>query len=373
MRGPAPATSQIANRQDAHAQRQDAHAQRQEAHPHRQDAQRQGAHAHEATRPSHVNPATPAAPPTPLPNHAPRPFRPAWWLPGRHAQTIGGRLLRLGRSFPLRRERVETPDGDFLDLDFAPPPREGAPQVLLLHGLEGSARRGYALITYAELAAAGIQGVGLNFRSCSGEPNRAARLYHSGETGDIRFVLDHLAARSPNVRRGAIGFSLGGNVLLKLLGEEGDAARRWLEAAVAVSVPYDLAAGADHLERSAMGRFYTRLFVRSLQRKLEAKRALLDGRVDLAHALRARTFREFDDAATAPLRIPTLLLHAEDDPFLPTPALPRDAIARNPFLVPVITPRGGHVGFIGGPPWAPRFWAEAEAARFLAARLAHGA
>ncbi len=397
MRGPAPATSQIANRQDAHAQRQDAHAQRQDAHPHRQDAhaQRQGAHAHEATRPSHVNPATPAAPPTPLPNHAPRPFRPAWWLPGRHAQTIGGRLLRLGRSFPLRRERVETPDGDFLDLDFAPPPREGAPQVLLLHGLEGSARRGYALITYAELAAAGIQGVGLNFRSCSGEPNRAARLYHSGETGDIRFVLDHLAARSPNVRRGAIGFSLGGNVLLKLLGEEGDAARRWLEAAVAVSVPYDLAAGADHLERSAMGRFYTRLFVRSLQRKLEAKRALLDGRVDLAHALRARTFREFDDAATAPLhgfadaaeyyrisssarylaavRIPTLLLHAEDDPFLPTPALPRDAIARNPFLVPVITPRGGHVGFIGGPPWAPRFWAEAEAARFLAARLAHGA
>lgn len=339
--------------------------------------------------------AVPAAPPAPLPNHAPRPFRPARWLPGRHGQTIGGRLFRLGRSFPLRRERIETPDGDFLDLDFAPAPRDGAPQVLLLHGLEGSARRGYALITYAELAAAGIQGVGLNFRSCSGEPNRAARLYHSGETSDIRFVLDHLAARFPDVRRGAIGFSLGGNALLKLLGEEGDAARRWLETAVAVSVPYDLAAGADHLERSVMGRFYTGLFVRSLQRKLEAKRALLDGKVDLDRALRARTFREFDDAATAPLhgfadaaeyyhlsssaryleriRVPTLLLHAEDDPFLPAHALPRDAIARNPFLVPVITRHGGHVGFIGGPPWAPRFWAEAEAARFLAARLAHGA
>src|SRR5690606_16844416 len=245
------------------------------------------------------------------------------------------------------------------------------------------------------LAAAGIQGVGLSFRSCSGEPNRAARLYHSGETGDIRFVLDHLAERLPGVARGAIGFSLGGNALLKLLGEEGDAARRWLETAVAVSVPYDLAAGAGHLERSAMGRFYTGLFVRSLQRKLEAKRALLAGKVDLARALRARTFREFDDAATAPLhgfadaaeyyrtsssaryleaiRIPTLLLHAEDDPFLPAHALPREAIARSPHLVPVITPRGGHVGFIGGPPWAPRVWAGAGAGRVLAARAAGGA
>ena len=342
-----------------------------------------------------MDPATTAAHLAPPPAYTPRPFRPAWWLPGRHAQTIAGRLLRLGRTFPLRRERIETPDGDFLDLDFAPAPRDGAPQVLLLHGLEGSARRGYALNTYAELAAAGIQGVGLNFRSCSGESNRLARLYHSGETGDLRFVLDLLAARFPDVRRGAIGFSLGGNVLLKLLGEEGEAGRRWLEAAVAVSVPYDLAAGADHLERSAMGRFYRRRFVRSLQRKLEAKRALVAGKVDLDRALRARTFREFDDAATAPLhgfadaaeyyhlsssarfleaiRVPTLLLHAEDDPFLPPHALPRDAIARNPHLVPVITPRGGHVGFIGGPPWTPRFWAEAEAARFLAARLAYGA
>src|SRR5690606_12684394 len=200
-------------------------------------------------RTDHVEPATTAAHPAPLPPYPPRPFRPAWWLPGPHAQTIAGRMLRLGRSFPLRRERIETPDGDFLDLDFTPAPREGAPRVLLLHGLEGSARRGYALITYAELAAAGLQGVGLNFRSCSGEPNRLPRLYHSGETGDLRFVLDHLAERFPDVRRGATGFSLGGNVLLKLLGEEGEGARRWLETAVAISVPYDLAAGADHLER----------------------------------------------------------------------------------------------------------------------------
>src|SRR5690606_41924111 len=177
-------------------------------------------------------------------------------------------------------------------------------------------------------------------------------------------------------------------------GRRARGARRWLETAVAISVPYDLAAGADHLERSAMGRFYRRRFVRSLQRKLEAKRALVADEVDLHRALRARTFREFDDAATAPLhgfadaaeyyrlsssaryleaiRIPTLLLHAEDDPFLPPHALPREAIARNPYLVPVITSRGGHVGFIGGPPWAPRFWAEAEAGRLLAARPADG-
>jgi predicted alpha/beta-fold hydrolase len=337
----------------------------------------------------------------------PPPFRPPWWLRAAHAQTIGGKFLRPDPGVILRRERIATPDGDFLDLDFAelphgkprgepgttPGTKPGttptpAPAVLVLHGLEGSTRRHYMLVVYRELLRHGLRPIGLNFRSCSGEPNRLPRFYHSGETGDLRFILQHLAERLPGGIRGAIGFSLGGNVLLKFLGEEGDAARRWLGAAVAISVPFDLAAGADTLERGPMARIYTEYFLRSLRGKVHAKAELLRPLVDLEAALRARTLRRFDDAMTAPLhgftdaadyyhrsssahylegiRLPTLLLQAEDDPFLPTSALPRAAVAANPRLVPGFSRRGGHVGFITGAPWAPRFHAEEEAARFLA-------
>lgn len=319
----------------------------------------------------------------------PRPYRSAWWLPGAHAQTIAGRLLRRPAPMELTRERLELGDGDFVDLDFAPPPRADARAVLLLHGLEGSARRGYALITYAALARHGLRAIGMNFRSCSGEPNRTARLYHSGETEDLRHVLDHLRARLGAPVAGAIGFSLGGNVLLKYLGEEGEAAA--VRAAVAVSVPYDLAAGVRALDRSVMGRFYTRIFVKSLVAKALAKGELIADRCDLERVRAARSFWDFDDAATAPLhgfrgagdyyersssarfleriRVPTLLLHARDDPFLPEDALPLATIRRNPCITAAFTPRGGHVGFLGGQPWAPTFWAEQEAARFLAAVL----
>lgn len=327
-------------------------------------------------------------------------FRPAWWLPGAHVQTVGGRVLRGHRRVGLRlhRERIETPDGDFFDLDFANTASVGwtsadaqRPIVLVLHGLEGSARSGYALETYRALAAHGVRGVGLNFRSCSGEPNRALRSYHSGETGDLGFVLDLLADRYPDAARGAIGYSLGGNVLLKYLGERGAGALDRVNAAAAVSVPYDLAAGADCLERG-IARLYGKFFLRSLRSKLRAKRALLDGACDLARALRAGTLREFDDAATAPLHgfadaddyyrrsssarflaaieAPVLLIHARDDPFLPSHFVPHGAIRDNPRLVARFADRGGHVGFVAGSrPWVLRFWAEWEAARFVAARL----
>lgn len=322
-------------------------------------------------------------------------FRPAWWLPGPHAQTVGGRLLRRPALPAFTRERVELPDGDFVDLDFPPGPAdEDAPIVLLTHGLEGSARRGYAINVYRELAARGVRAVGLNFRSCSGEPNRLARAYHSGDTGDIRHVLHLLAERFPSAPRGAIGFSLGGNALLKLLGEEREAGTSLVRAAVAVSVPYDLAAGADWLDRTIMGRFYTARFVKSLLAKAMAKGALLNGVCDPERIRRARSFREFDDAVTAPIhgfrdaadyyaesssarfipeiRVPTLLLHAADDPFLPAHRFPVAEVKANPLVQAVVTNGGGHVGFITGPPWAPQFWAEREASRFLAARLARG-
>ena len=336
-----------------------------------------------------------SAPESPHAHFRLRPFRPSWWAPGPHAQTLAGKLLRPVLPLARVRERWETPDGDFLDVDLGPAPAAGdAPVVVILHGLEGSSRRGYVLHAHDRLVRRGIQAVGLNFRSCSGEPNRLPRGYHSGETGDLAFVLERLAARFPGRPLGAVGFSLGGNILLKLLGEQGAGARRWLQAAAAISVPYDLADGATCLEASLMGRFYSHYFLRSLRAKTRLKAKLLRDRIAVAAALTARTIREFDEVATAPLhgfegaaqyyresscagylaeiRVPTLLLHALDDPFLTPAAIPFQAIAGNPALVQGFVRRGGHVGFVEGPPTAPRFWAEEEAARFLQGALGPG-
>lgn len=327
----------------------------------------------------------------PGPFHVP-PFRPAWWLPGGHLQTLGGKYLRPSSSISLRRERIDTPDGDFLDLDFGPDPEPGAPLVLILHGLEGFSRRPYMLHAADLLLRRGIAAACLNFRSCSGEPNRTARLYHSGETGDTRQVLELLARRWPGRALGALGFSLGGNVLLKLLGEEPDGGRRLVQAAVAVSVPYDLAAGASLLERSVIGRFYARYFLGSLKKKVRAKEHLLAPILDLDRVYRARTIREYDDAATAPLhgfrdaaeyyrrsssgqylarvRVPALLFHSLNDPFLPSEAIPRKEVAANPRLIPAFVEAGGHVGFVSGRlPGRRSFWAEAHGSRFFAAAL----
>lgn len=307
---------------------------------------------------------------------------------------MGARLLRRRGGVALTRERLTTPDGDFLDLDWATVPRAataGGPLVLVLHGLEGSASSTYALEAYRRLAARGVAAAGLNFRSCSGELNRGLRLYHSGETEDLRFVVRCLARRSPDRPLGAIGFSLGGNVLLKFLGEEALAGRRSaLAAAVAVSVPYDLAAGARYME-AGLARVYVWRLLRSLQRKVRARAADLGARIDVPGALAAQTFRAFDDAATAPLhgfrdandyyarssgvqflahvRVPTRLIHALDDPFLPAAAFPEGEIRRNPVFDLMLSATGGHVGFVTGRPWAPGFWAEAQAAAFVVDRF----
>ncbi|HWV56957.1 MAG TPA: hydrolase [Longimicrobiales bacterium] len=320
-------------------------------------------------------------------------FRAPWWLHGGHVQTVGGKLLRRDVDVALERERIDTPDGDFLDLDIARADTgaDPAPVAVVLHGLEGSARKPYMLLAYRALTSAGITAVGMNFRGCSGEPNRARRLYHSGETGDLRTVLAHVATRFPGSPVGAIGFSIGGNVLLKYLGEEGDDARSTMHAAVAISVPFDLAAGADNIERGPMGKVYTHYFMRSLRQKAVIARARLQGLCDVDAAIRARTLRDFDDALTAPvhgfadasdyyrrcgscaflhaIRVPTLLIQAEDDPFQRARDIPWGAIRSNPWLITAISRTGGHVGFIGGTPWRPLFRAEDEAARFVAHAL----
>jgi len=221
--------------------------------------------------------------------------------------------------------------------------------------------------------------------------NRTARFYHSGETEDLALVLQHLHRSTPAARLGALGFSLGGNVLLKYLGEQGPRAGDQLRAAVAVSVPYDLGVCADRMNRGG-ARVYASFFLRSLRAKVRAKKAQLDGRCQVEQGLKATRVRDFDEALTAPLHgfasaedyyrrssagqflplisIPTLLIHSMDDPIAGSETIPDAAIAGNPNLVPAFTATGGHVGFVqGAGPWAPIFWAEQRGAEFLATAL----
>jgi predicted alpha/beta-fold hydrolase len=317
-------------------------------------------------------------------------FSPAWFLPGPHFQTVWGRIARPRRLVQLRRESLETPDGDELLLDHLD--GDGGLHFVLLHGLEGSSYSVYIQGTLAVIARSGHSATAMNFRSCAREPhrilkmipNRRPRFYHSGETGDPDFVLRTLSARLPYKRLLAFGASLGGNVLLKWLGE--NAGQRIVTAAAALSVPYDLGAGADHLEQTAAGRFYVSRFLRTLKRKCE--RPEIASRIDVEAMQRSRTFREFDDAATAPLHgfagandyytrcssihfvnritTPTLAMNAEDDPFLPPDVLPRVQALASDAVDFRTTPEGGHVGFIGGAfPWSAEYWAEEMVVQWL--------
>jgi uncharacterized protein len=323
-------------------------------------------------------------------------FHPARGLSNPHVQTFAGKALRPAPDIWFHRERVVTPDGDFVDLDFAGWPPTGSseldasPLVLILHGLEGTSRRRYMATTYRALLDAGMRPVALNFRGCSGEPNRTARAYHSGETEDLRVVLEMLRARFGGPL-GLVGYSLGGNVALKFLGEAGGGATALVGAAVAVSVPFDLSAGADRIEEGLLGRVYSYYFLSKLRRKIRDRADLLRGVCDADAGLRARTVREFDDAITAPLhgfrdaadyyarssaaafidgiRVPTLVLHSRDDPFLPEDRIPITAMDANPAVTAVLTERGGHVAFVGGSILRPDFWAERVLAAFLAERL----
>ena len=318
-------------------------------------------------------------------------FKPSRWAAGPNAQTVIARVLRPEAGPPFERERFDTPDGDFLDVDWGPDPAPEAPIVLILHGLEGSSRRRYVRNVAGELLHHGVRPVALNFRGCSGEPNRSLRFYHSGETEDPGWILEQIRRRFPTRRLGAMGFSLGGNVLLKLMGEREDGGAGALDAAVAVSVPYDLAAGSALMEQSFIGRLYTAYFMRLLKRKVALKATPLAEVMDIDAVAAARTIWEFDDLVTAPLggfrdaadyyaqcsssdylegvRVPTLLIHAEDDPFLPPEAIPLETATANPDVTLSLQRAGGHVGFLEGPPWSPSFWADGYVARFLADRL----
>jgi predicted alpha/beta-fold hydrolase len=364
-------------------------------------------------------------------------YRAPAWLPGGHVQTIYTSLFIRVPWVEYRRERLELPDGDFLDFDWvdgthgAPRDRDApcvcsdplraearvesyalkdsdplraearvesyalkdsdplraearvesyAPVVVLFHGLEGSADSPYARSLMATVQARGWHGVVAHFRGCSGEDNRLPRAYFAGDSEDVERILRHVKLQHGDAPVYAVGVSLGGNALLKWLGEQGDAARAWVERAAAISAPVDLTAAGNALDRGFNRRVYTARFLATLKAKALRKAALFPGLLDTQAIAAATTFREFDTLVTARLhgyrdaddywrrvsskplltsiRVPTLVINARNDPFLPAWALPsRDEVSPTVTLEQPAT--GGHVAFPSGPfpgnpDWLPR-------------------
>jgi predicted alpha/beta-fold hydrolase len=296
------------------------------------------------------------------------PYQAPWWLPGGHLQTLASALGPAPR-IAWRRERWDTPDGDFIDLDWAESSGNG-PLLALFHGLEGSSSSPYARTVAAQALARGWRCVVPHFRGCSGAINRLPRAYHSGDSAELDWILRRLR---PDF---AAGVSLGGNALLKWLGEQGEDAPRLVRRAAAVSAPIDLAASGHALGSGFNRALYARHFLVTLRAKADAKIRLHNLRLDAGRVSRARTLHEFDDLVTAPLhgfrdaddywarassspfleriRVPTLVLNARNDPFLPDAALAAAARRASPDVVLEFPASGGHAGFPGRGHWLAR-------------------
>lgn len=333
-----------------------------------------------------------------------------WWLPGSNVQTIYGAFFARTHRLRFIRQRVDTPDGDFLDFDWSAPGMvanpmgkdarslpndyepisgsgaasrwlseqdqqlllqtpEDTPGLVLLHGLEGSSASRYAQSITQHFRARGWIVVIAHFRGCSGAPNRLARAYYSGDAEEVRFILSTVRAQAPGVRWHAVGVSLGGNALLKSLGEAPEQ-QSWLAAAAGISVPLDLVACGKHLSQNKFNRWvYTRHFLNTLKPKVMDKARLFPGAIDVVRVSHARDLQEFDDAYTAPMhgfrdaldywaqssskpwlrhiQTPTLVLNARNDPFIPEPSLPGPDQA-SAAVVLHQPAQGGHAGFVTG-------------------------
>ena len=293
-------------------------------------------------------------------------YRPPWWLPGGHLQTVYPYFMLRQRPPPYRRERIETPDGDFVDFDWLDG-QPDAPLLVMFHGLEGCSRSHYASALMNAARARGWRAVVPHFRGCSGEPNRLPRAYHSGDADEIGWMLRTARSRTSG-RMFAVGVSLGGNALLKWLARENLDAAALMQAAAAVSAPIDLMIAGDRLGQG-LNRFYGLHFLRTLKRKSLQKLARFPGLFQRKRVTRAWTLRGFDNAFTAPIhgfrdaddywtrasskpelgriRLPTLIVHSRNDPFLPGHHLPSsDAL---PEVVECdLTGGGGHAGFVSG-------------------------
>ena len=321
------------------------------------------------------------------------PFQPARLLGNRHLQTIWGGLLRRRANVPLTQERWVLDDGERLSIHFLPH-QAGRPGVLVLHGLEGSASARYVRGLLACIHAMGWNGAAFDFRSC-GAPDPDATtlprgLYHAGKTDDLTFVLSRLQKRWSDAPLAGVGFSLGGNLLLKCLGEAGGQSP--VRVAVAISVPFDLAACAAAIDGPGFwSLLYRERFMRTLRAKALRYAAVYPDGLDAAAIASCRTFAAYDNHVVArifgfadakdywarssasayllAIERPTLLIAGADDPFVPPATLPHELIARNRHLELALCQGGGHVGFVGGSLWRPRYLAEEMTVAFLKQHL----
>ncbi|MCL2915960.1 hydrolase [Shewanella corallii] len=314
-------------------------------------------------------------------------FSPPWWARSPHIQTILP-VLTKEQSPKVTRERLELADGDFIDLDWCGQASNGKPVLVLIHGLEGSSESHYARRMLNQCHLKGLTAVVHHHRSCSGLPNRLARSYHSGDTEDLGHTLTQIRTRLPDSPIWACGYSLGGNIVTKYLGETGSDSL--IDRAVVVSAPLQLGACAERL-KAGFSRVYQNYLIRQLQAKtLEKVNHPQLGKqmpLDESKVRELTTFHQFDDAVTAPLhgfkgvqdyyqrasgmpflakiQVPTLVLHAGDDPFMTSDVIPPpNGLAPN--VEYELQPLGGHVGFInGGLPWRPRYYLEPRILYFL--------
>lgn len=310
------------------------------------------------------------------------PYSAPFWLPGGHLQTIYAAALASTPTVNYRRERWELPDGDFVDVDWAEPTNTeqnspanlptDMPIVTLFHGLEGNSQSNYARALMAATVAKGWRGVVIHFRGCSGEPNRLPRVYYAGDTPEIQLLLSHVREASPQSPIYAAGVSLGANALLKWLGESGEEAKAIISKAVAVSAPMDLAASATALDTGLNRILYTPRFVNSMRPKALAMNERFPGLLDTNKINAAKTIHDIDNAVTAELygaidaddyyaknaskpwlqqiRLPTLILNAKNDPFIPAETLPSTAEVSESVTLEY-PETGGHVGFAGRDDW----------------------
>lgn len=296
-------------------------------------------------------------------------YRAPWWMPDGHSQTILPAKVAHKPRVVYHRVRWDTPDGDFVDLDFTAPPDAWAHHNglwVMFHGLEGSSDSHYCRAFMSRAVALGVLGVVPHFRGCSGENNRAPRAYHSGDSTEVDWIIKRLRATLPSIKSCAVvGVSLGGNVVLKWLGEQGSQAKQWVDHAASVSAPVDLLAGAQSLAKG-FNRVYTRMFLSTLVPKAIEKVKRFPALGDVDQIAGCRDFFDFDNWVTAPwhgfsdaldyyarsaakpllphIAVPTLMIHALNDPFMNGQHLPRphEVSSQVTCLFP---PHGGHVGF----------------------------
>ena len=311
------------------------------------------------------------------------PYRPPVFFRNHHIHTIYPSVFRKVKDVYFSRERLDTPDRDFIDLDWS---RIGSEYlVITIHGLEGSSRSGYMPGMIKAFNARGWDGVAYNMRGCSGEPNRLLRFYHSGDTDDLHTVITHILERNQYRKIAIVGFSLGGNVTLKYLGERGTSCPDALYKGAAISAPCDLESSAWKLAR-ASNALYMKNFLRRFRRKIRIKMQMMPGRITDHNFHEIKSFKEYDDRYTAPLhgfsdaydywtrcssrpflagiRIPTLLINALDDPFLDDASYPYEEAEQNPYLFLETHEKGGHLGFVAKDS-SGEYWHETRVTSFI--------